>query len=148
MSRNVEEAAEHHDRVIWQAKPTGRAVVGELLAAVLISGAFVVLFVVVPGADPVEGLARDPPARAERRAEHCHLGTWGALFSPGTASRYVECSPATTPGRRLLSLTVEDDGRIEITPKGWVRKLPIPQDEVPEAFAVITRWREAARART
>lgn len=138
---------EHHDRVIWRAKPTARAVVGELLAALLLSGAFVVLLVVVPGANPWIGWpAIIPPVLSAARSLVVAVRGRVVLTHDGIEVRRV--LNRHYPWASLLSLTIEDDGRIEITPKGWVRKLPIPQDEVPEAFAVITSWREAAQEGT
>ncbi|MBA8793143.1 hypothetical protein FHX74_000737 [Friedmanniella endophytica] len=33
------------------------------------------------------------------------------------------------------------EGRIEITPDGWVRHLPVPAREAPTAYATLTAWR-------
>ena len=147
MSAAGDAAVGGHDLLVWQAKPTARAVVKELLTALVRLAAAVVLLVVLPGAS----LRTFWPliiAFLMSSAWTLIVAVRGrvVLTEDGIVVRRV--LTRHYPWTSLRSLTVEPDGRIEITPNGWVRKLPIPRAEVPEAFAIITRWRAAAQARS
>ena len=141
VSRSVVPADDDEDRTVWRARPTVREVVRDLLTTLVIFGAFVLLLGLVPGAHgwsawasmavPVLGAGRNIVTAVRGRV---------VLTRDGIEVRRV--LTRHYPWASLRSITVEDDGRIEITPQGWVRKLPIPPDEVPGAFAAITRWRQ------
>ncbi len=132
--------------MIWAARPTARKVVEELAFALLLSGAFVVLLLINPPYDPLFGwLAVVPPLAGGARSLVTTLRGRVVLRPDGIEVRKVRTR--RYPWESLLSVTVAEDGRIEITPNGWVRKLPIPQAEVAEAFETITRWRAESEAR-
>ncbi len=112
----------------------------ELLLSLLAAGVFVAVIMLLPHADPLTAcLGLVAPVVSSIRSAITAARGRVVLDENGIEVRRVRTRQY--PWASLSSITIDEDGYIEITPEGWVRRLPIPRSQVAEAFDMITeRW--------